>query len=205
MTPDSRHVWTLYDRHADAFGRARLGSTMERGWLDALCAHLAFPGAAVLDVGCGTGEPIAADLIRRGARLTGIDAAPAMIDRARSRFPDHDWHVADMRSLDLGPRFDAVIAWDSFFHLSRADQPSTLARLAGHGRPGALLMFTSGPDNGEAIGDLFGEPLFHASLDPEAYRAILAAASYAVLRYVPSDPTCGGHTIWLARKHEAAP
>lgn len=205
MTIETRDVWTLYDRHAAAFGRARQGSTMERGWLDSLCAHLALPGAAVLDVGCGTGEPIAADLIHRGARLTGIDAAPAMIECARTRFPNHDWHVADMRRLDLGARFDAVVAWDSFFHLSRDDQPAALTRLAASGRPGALLMFTSGPENGEAIGDLFGEPLFHASLAPDEYRAILAAAGYAVLRHVPNDPTCGGHTVWLARKNETAP
>lgn len=205
MTTHVRDVWPLYHRHADAFDRARLGSTMERGWLDALCAQLNLPGAAILDIGCGTGEPIAADLIRRGARLTGVDAAPAMIDRARTRFPDHDWHVADMRNLDLRARFDAVIAWDSFFHLPRDDQPATLARLAAHGRPGAPLMFTSGPENGEAIGDLFGEPLFHASLAPAEYRAILAAAGCAVVRYVPNDPGCGGHTVWLTRKHEAAP
>lgn len=204
MTIESRDVWTLYNRHADAFGRARVGSTVELGWLDRLCAGLVLPGAAVLDVGCGTGEPVAADLIRRGARVTGVDAAPAMIAHARTRFPDHDWQVADMRTFELQDRFDAIIAWDSFFHLSRDEQPATLARLADHGRPGALLMFTSGPENGEAIGDLFGDPLFHASLDPQAYRAILAAAGYAVLSHVANDPACGGHTIWLARKPESA-
>ena len=62
------------------------------------------------------------------------------------------------------------------------------------------MIFTSGPENGEAIGDLFGDPLFHASLAPDAYRAILAAAGYRVLSYVPNDPTCGGHTVWLAKK-----
>lgn len=205
MTPETRDVWTLYDRHADAFGRARLGSTLERGWLDALCAHLSLPGAAILDIGCGTGEPIAADLIRRGAVVTGIDAAPAMIARARSRFPEHDWRIADMRNLDLEDRFDAVIAWDSFFHLPRGDQPAVLARLAAHGRPGAPLLFTSGPENSETVGDLFGEPLFHASLDPGEYQAILAAAGCEVLRYVSNDPTCGGHNVWLARKRKTSP
>lgn len=205
MTIETRDVWTLYDRHADAFGRARQGSTMERGWLDSLCAHLTLPGAAVLDVGCGTGEPIAADLIRRGAVVTGIDAAPAMIARARSRFPDHDWRIADMRNLDLEDRFDAVIAWDSFLHLPRGDHPAALARLAAHGRPSALLLFTSGPENSESVGDLFGEPLFHASLDPGEYQAILAAAGCEVLRYVSNDQTCGGHIVWLARKVKASP
>jgi hypothetical protein len=60
-------------------------------------------------------------------------------------------------------------------------------------------MFTSGPAEGEAIGDFEGEPLFHASLSPDAYRALLNAHGFEVVAFVPEDPTCGQHTVWLAR------
>ena len=71
---------------------------------------------------------------------------------------------------------------------------------AGHAEPGAPLMFTCGPAEGEAIGSMFDEPLFHASLDEAEYRALLAANGFDCLAFVREDPDCGRHTICLAQK-----
>ena len=72
--------------------------------------------------------------------------------------------------------------------------------LAGSRRRGAALMFTSGTAHGEAIGSFAGGPLYHASLDAEEYRALLARNGFILLRHVGNDPACGGATIWLARR-----
>jgi hypothetical protein len=42
--------------------------------------------------------------------------------------------VADMRTLALGQQFDALLAWDSFFHLTRDAQRAMFARFAAHAR-----------------------------------------------------------------------
>ncbi len=55
------------------------------------------------------------------------------------------------------------------------------------------------PDRRVAIGSYRGEPLHHASLDGAEYRALLEANGFRVVAHVIDDPTCGGHTIWLAR------
>ncbi len=68
-----------------------------------------------------------------------------------------------------------------------------------HAAPGAALMFTSGPRAGVAMGEFEGEPLYHASLDPDDTRALLAAHGFAVVSTMPEDPACGAHTVWLAR------
>lgn len=60
-------------------------------------------------------------------------------------------------------------------------------------------MFTSGPAHGEAIGTFEGEALYHGSLAPEEYRTLLAENGFAVVDHVVEDPSCGGHTIWLAQ------
>ena len=62
-------------------------------------------------------------------------------------------------------------------------------------------MFTSGPSHGEAIGELEGEALYHSSLDPEEYRALLNQNGFQVLEHVVEDPDCGLATIWLAQFH----
>lgn len=121
-----------------------------------------------------------------------------MIDRCRARFPDSEWIVADMRELDLGRRLDGILAWDSLFHLGMDDQRDMFPRLASRLRTGAPLMFTSGPAEGVAMGSFFGEPLYHASLDPTDYEKCLATNGFVVRAYVPEDSTCGQHTVWLA-------
>ncbi|HST62157.1 MAG TPA: class I SAM-dependent methyltransferase [Longimicrobium sp.] len=189
----------LYERHARAWDTRRGRSLMEKPWLDAF-ASLLPPGASVLDLGCGSGEPIAAHLVAEGFGVTGVDSAPALIALCRERFPDHAWIVADMRTLSLGRRFDGVIAWDSFFHLAHDDQRRMFDVFAEHAAPGAPLLFTSGPAHGEAMGEFEGEPLYHASLDAAEYRALLAMHGFGVVRHVVEDPECGNHTIWLARQ-----
>jgi hypothetical protein len=58
-------------------------------------------------------------------------------------------------------------------------------------------MFNSGPADGIAIGAFEGEPLFHASLDPGAYRALLASHGFSVIAHRADDADCGGRTVWL--------
>jgi hypothetical protein len=110
-----------------------------------------------------------------------------------------------MRELALGRRFDGLLAWDSFFHLTPADQRAMFPILGAHAGPRATLMFTSGPRHGEAIGTFQGEPLYHGSLDPAEYRALLEAQGFGVVAHAAEDPTCGGHTIWLAQRAEGRP
>lgn len=193
-------VIDLYERHAHDFDRDRRAAPFrEQVWLDRFLGEVA-AGGAVLDVGCGTAEPIARYIIARGFHVTGVDASNSMIALCRARLPDHEWVVSDMRVLALASRFDGIIAWDSFFHLTMDEQRAMFARFAAHAAPGAALMFTSGPRAGEAIGSYRGEPLYHASLDPAEYQQLLASHGFTLRTWQPEDPECGGHTVWLAFK-----
>lgn len=197
MRPSSEDIIELYERHALAFDADRGRSLFERGWLDRFRAAIP-ANAGILDVGCGSGEPIARYLIDCGHRVTGVDASPSLIGLSAARFPDHDWIVSDMRRLALGARYGGILAWDSFFHLTPADQRAMFPVFRDHALPGAALMFTSGPYAGEAIGSYRGDALYHASLDPAAYASLLTHSGFAVLAHVVEDQTCGGRTVWLA-------
>jgi SAM-dependent methyltransferase len=186
------HLWVMERRVQAARG------LFERVWLERFAALLP-PGGHVLDLGCGSGAPIAAWFIDHGYRVTGVDATPAMLDICRTHFPEQEWIDGDIRALALGRRFDGILAWDSFFHLSRDDQRAMFPRFAAHAMPGAPLMFTAGPGDGEAIGNLYGADLFHASLAPDQYRSLFADHGFAEAMHRIDDPDCGGHTIWLAR------
>lgn len=203
MHPDAASIIGLYERHAAAFDRQRGKNLFERGWLDRFTALIP-AGGAVLDLGCGSGEPIARHLVEAGFRVTGVDSSAAMIALCQQRFPEQDWHVADMRGLALGRRFDGILAWDSFFHLDHVDQRRLFPIFRDHAAAGAALMFTSGPSHGIALGQLEGETLFHSSLDPAEYQALLAANGFQVVAHRAEDPGCGGHTIWLSQAATSA-
>lgn len=71
----------------------------------ALCGDVR--GTSVLDVGCGNGY-FARELARRGARVTGIDISPRMIELARSQESAAPlgiaYHVLDAAALPAGFR-----------------------------------------------------------------------------------------------------
>jgi SAM-dependent methyltransferase len=187
----------LYERRAGDYDRDRSRSLQEKGWLDLFLQRVR-PIGTVLDLGCGMGEPVGRYLLDQGYQVVGVDSSATLIALCRTRFPHAEWLVGDMRCLDLGRRFDGILAWDSFFHLSMDDQRGMFARFAAHAIPGAPLMFTSGTSEGEAIGSYRGEPLYHASLAPQEYRDVVAKAGFVVQAHRAEDPDCGGHTIWLA-------
>ena len=189
----------LYARHAQRFDAARTGGLMELPYLEMVTA-LAPPPGKVLDVGCGSGEPIARYFVQKGYRVTGIDAVNEMLEMCRARFPEMTWRQADMRHLDIPERFEIVIAWDSFFHLGPDDQRRMFETFRRHTAPGGVLIFTSGLTEGEAIGgDLFGDKLYHASLDTQEYARSLEQRGYRVVLHRIQDPDCGGHTVWIAQ------
>lgn len=193
----------LYERHALAYDQDRSRSLTEQVWLDRLLALLP-PRPTVLDLGCGMGEPIAQYLIGRGCAIMGIDTSPAFIALCQRRFPDHMWQVGDMRTVELPQPFDAILAWNSFFHLPHADQRHMFGRFRRYAAPGAALLFTSGTNHGESIGTYQGEPLYHASLDTAEYQTLLRNHGFSVVSHIVSDPTCGHLTVWLARQNQAA-
>ena len=204
MADPAGRIVGLYEENAAAWDGQRGRDLFEKPWMDRF-ASLLPPGGSILDIGCGMGEPIARYLIDRGFAVTGIDSSPSMIALCRERFPAREWIVCDMRALDLGRRFDGLIAWHSFFHLSPEDQRPMFARFAAHASSGAGLMFTSGPAHGESLGEWRGQALYHGSLDPEEYRRLLAESGFLAVDHVASDPECGHATVWLARFAQISP
>ena len=193
----AEQIVELYERYAEQWDRLRGRPLFEKPWLDRFLARLS-PEASILDVGCGSGESISRYLIEQGFRVTGIDSSPSLIGMCKARFPEQEWIVMDMRKLSFDRRFDGILAWDSFFHLTPEDQRPMFSIFRSHAAPGAALMFTSGTRHGEVIATFQGEPLYHGSLDEAEYRSLLSENAFDIVSYVAEDPNCGSHTIWLA-------
>jgi 2-polyprenyl-3-methyl-5-hydroxy-6-metoxy-1,4-benzoquinol methylase len=68
---------------------------------------------SILDLGCGTGGHVL-PLAERGYHMTGVDISEGMIEQARRKSTESnieaEFRLGDIRSLDLGKTFDAVIS-----------------------------------------------------------------------------------------------
>jgi SAM-dependent methyltransferase len=189
----------VYNRQAEAYDATRSRRFFEARWLTLFGDSLP-RRAKVLDLGCGAGEPITAWLLGEGFRLTGADFSEGMLSIARSRWPDGDWRVADMRDLDLGESYDGIVAWDSFFHLTPDEQRACLPWLAAHLSPGGRLLVTIGHEAGEVTGTVGGEAVYHSSLSPSEYASLLEAHDMRLTAFVAEDPGCDYHTVLMAKK-----
>jgi cyclopropane fatty-acyl-phospholipid synthase-like methyltransferase len=196
---ESKNVYKIYDKIAGWFSQNRPEVLVERHYLDYLTKHLPV-GSTVLDLGCGTGKPILQFLIQSGFHVTGVDASQKILEIAKKNFPATELILADMRSLDLKKKFDAIIAWHSFFHLPASDQPKMFDTFEKHLNPGGFLLFTSGTTRGEVWGMNGGENLFHASLDKAEYQHWLDEHHFNILKYTENDVDCGGANVWLAQQ-----
>ncbi|WP_316847390.1 class I SAM-dependent methyltransferase [Pedobacter psychrodurus] len=195
---ERKNVYKVYDKMGHWFAENRYAVLEEKGYLDNMLEKLA-PHASVLDLGCGSGKPILEYLISQDVKVLGIDASAQMLAIARTNFPDVRFIQKDMRKLDLDEKFDAVIAWHSFFHLPVSDQPGMFSIFRRHLKPNGILLFTSGTERGEAWGMNGGENLFHASLDTAEYLQLLQSNDFEVFTHKINDPECSGANVWMVQ------
>jgi SAM-dependent methyltransferase len=137
-------------------------------------------GAAVLDLGCGHGVPIARVLIEEGCSLRGIDASPTLVSAFRIRFPGVEVECARVEDSQLfGRTFDGVVAWGLLFLLEPGVQALVLEKISGVLAPGGRLLFTAPEPACEWVDVLTRRR--SVSLGAEAYTRILAGAGMELL------------------------
>jgi ubiquinone/menaquinone biosynthesis C-methylase UbiE len=61
------------------------------------------PGMRVMELGCGSGDLLAAVQPAHGV---GVDFSAAILDRAKQRHPHLDFRLADAHLVELGEQFD---------------------------------------------------------------------------------------------------
>lgn len=137
-----------WSSRADNYGDATARVT--RQTIPKLLDHARlFPGAKVLDAGCGPGYVAAiAELL--GAEAEGIDFSAKMVERAQAQFPGIAFSVADVEDLPMQDgTFDAVLCNIVLFHVTDPERAMSEARRVL--KPDGRFVFSQwlGPDRSE--------------------------------------------------------
>ncbi len=167
-----------YEAVADEFMRARrpFGRDLVRRWAQSLPR-----GGSVIDVGCGSGEPLTALLIEGGYTVFAVDASPSLVAAFRSRFPDTEIACETAEESSFFDRtFDAVLCVGLLFLLPFDKQERVLMRFADSLVPGGRLLFSAPSQTGTWNDVLTGRP--SVSLGLEAYRNLIEDSGMVLVK-----------------------
>lgn len=162
-----------WSKRAHLYGDATARATLQT--IPRLLDHARlFPGAKVLDAGCGPGF-VAASAKLLGADAEGIDFSEAMVEQAKDQFPDINFSVADVEDLPAQDEtFDAVLSNIVLFHVTDPEKAMSEARRVL--KPSGRFVFSQwlGPDRSECYRLLFDVLGRHADVSradpaPNAY------------------------------------
>jgi SAM-dependent methyltransferase len=149
----AQNPWAaFFDGHAPQYDENAF-TKHTRAEVDFLIGELGLrPGAAILDVGCGTGRH-AIELARRGFAVTALDISAGMLAEARRRAEaaavEVTWLEEDATRFAFASEFDAVICLceGACGLLAAGDDPiaqplAILRNVARAMKPGARCLFT---------------------------------------------------------------
>ncbi len=198
-------VATGYDRIVEEYLRER-GAKLkenERRYLDLLTEGLD-EDASVLDLGCGSGAPVAAFLSRR-FDFVGVDISRRQLGHARQLVPAATFVLADMTSLAFQPAsFDAIVALYSIIHVPREEHAPLIHRLFDWLRPGRRLLAVMGSQSWEGReSDWFapGAEMYWSHFGADTNLDMLGSAGFRVLDgSIEPDSHDGAHLFVLAEK-----
>lgn len=153
-------------------------------------------GAAILDLGCGHGEPVARLLVESGFALYGIDASPTLVAEFQRRWPEAAVRCEDVRTSALyGRKFDGIVAIGLLFLFTAAEQLELLRSMANALLPGGGILVTAPPVACTWHDSLTGQ--LSRSLGAAAYAECLVAAG---LELTGEFDDAGGNHYFEARR-----
>lgn len=180
-----------FDQQAPAWDRSGPDPAATLRRMDALAERLALrPGEDLLEVGCGTGQLTGWLVGRvRPGRVTAVDFAPAMLERARARGVDAAFRLLDICREPPGEAaFDVAFCFHAFPHFR--DPAAALRHLRRALRPTGrlLIVHLAGSAALNAFHAQLGGPVGRDRLPPAPeWPALLAPAGLRLDHVVDRD------------------
>lgn len=159
--------------------------------------------ARILDAGCGTGKPVDSFLNGEGYLVIGIDVSEKMIEKARAlKLKNARFEKCDFLNYEDDTPFDAIIAFDSLWHIDLKNQHKIYKKAASLLKCGGLFIFTHGKTHDEREGEMFGQTFYYAALDAEEIKDNLKKNSFEIITFVEnfSEPTTGTRDLLVIAK-----
>ncbi len=197
-----------YDKIADTWYEKREWY-IEQPSIDEAISYLQ-SGAKILDVGCGSGKPIANYLVEKNFDVYGVDISPKLIDYAKQIIPENKLFVGDICDFSTDIKFDAIICWFALFHIHAEHHLDVLKKFHAFLKPKGILLITFADTSCEPGGtdvkviddrtiesEMFGERFCHSGHPARVNSELVKQAGYKIISDKIDQP---GNQVILAMK-----
>ena len=140
------------------------------------------PKSKILDVGCGTGKPVAKFLSQKGYQVTGIDISKELIKQARKNTPKAEFKIMSMYELKFPARtFDAIISFFAILHLEKSKVPNVFKNFHKILKGEGYLLFSVNKGKEEGYFEFFGKKVFFSAYTKKEIEEILRKTGFRVI------------------------
>jgi SAM-dependent methyltransferase len=168
-----------------------VGASIVKAWAGEFC-----PGATVLDIGSGPGEPSTRILQEEGLTSYAIEGSPTMVAAFRERFPGVPIEHNTVEASEFFSRtYHGVLAWGLLFLLEPAAQALVIEKVARALEPQGRFLFTAPRLPLEWSDGMTGRR--SQSLGAHTYDRLLRGAG---LRWVAAAEDEGGNHYFFVEK-----
>ncbi|WP_165482661.1 class I SAM-dependent methyltransferase [Legionella gresilensis] len=166
-------------------------------------------GVKILDVGCGSGKPIAKYLKDKGFDVYGIDISPKQLEYAKQIIAKDKLFNTDILNFSTSIKFEAIICWFTLFHIHISLHEEVLRKLHRLLKPQGLLLITFADtsfqpetpfnriDDYTIESEMFGEYFYHSGLPAEINSQLVENNGFSILSDKIDQP---GNQVILAKR-----
>ena len=135
----------------------------------------------VLDVGSGTGIPVARYLVQAGFEVVGIDFSETMVATASENVPGATFQKMDMTEIDLSPKsFDGVISTYAIIHVPREMHAQIFRSFHSILKPHGTMLISVASWAWEEYADYLGVDMFWSHFEPDKTKSLVTEAGFDI-------------------------
>lgn len=190
-----------YNKICDLWSEYRFGQPINKCIVD-FVKYLK-PNSKILDIGCGSGYPIDKYLDDLGFGVCGIDISDKMILKSKAlNLKNANFLNIDIMEYNSNEVYDAIIAFDSLFHLSMNQQALVYNKISSLLKNDGYLLFTHGKNKSQIIGKMFNEEFYYSALDKDELINILNNNGFSIIELYEDykEETTGDRELLIIAK-----
>ena len=187
---------SIYDKVGSTYDSLRGGSIGLKDILDQV--DILGRKINVLELGCGTGHPIAKEVSPIVNEYLGIDNSQPMLNQYLKNVPNANCTLLNMVEIEqiLG-KWDFIFSWGSICHLPIELQKKTMLAVSKLLTTGGRFLFTGGKEVDECTGRVGKYTVYHYSMGESAYIKFLKAQGLELINASFSE---GNFYVYLFQK-----
>lgn len=190
-----------YNKICDLWSEYRFGQPINKCIVD-FVKYLK-PNSKILDIGCGSGYPIDKYLDDLNFAVCGIDISDKMILKSKAlNLKNANFLNIDIMEYNSNEVYDAIIAFDSLFHLSMNQQALVYDKISSLLKNDGYLLFTHGKNKSQIIGKMFNEEFYYSALDKDELINILNNNGFSIIELYEDykEETTGDRELLIIAK-----